>query len=529
MSLQPPIGIDLGTTNSVIGTVQNDEFEILGDDLGNRKTPSVVSHDWETDEVYVGRRAANRAISNPDSTIRSIKRYMGEEEEFHLGRETYRPEEISALILKKLVRGASETLGTQVTNAVITVPAYFGEHQRKATKVAGEIAGIEVDRIITEPTAACLAYGLHAHESKTVFVYDLGGGTFDCSVVDISDGFIDVQGVGGKTDLGGDDYDGLIVNWILDHIESEHGTRGTLENPELEARLFEAAKDAKHELTSRQSTTISLPYLELGNGQTVNVEVELTRDKFEDLATGPTDETLSECEDILQETSTSVEAIDEVLLVGGSTRMPIIRNNIQRFFGQAPRTGVNPDEVVALGAAAQAALIQDIPLPAASTTNALPATHSDEEGAIIGQDSKPALLDVLPQCIGAEMQDLETKEHYYEVIIGRGESIPTRESISTIPIEDFQTRTTFSIYQGDSGDLDENLKLDEFTLGPYPPREREEQEHTLEIEIDESGILHARAVDENHDVEEQITVETEFALTDSEIDKMKDDLPALHD
>ncbi|RLM94346.1 Hsp70 family protein [Haloarcula sp. Atlit-7R] len=525
----PPIGIDLGTSNSVIATVSGGDFEILENKRGDLKTPSVVSYDWDTDQVFVGKQAANRAVSNPEDTIQSIKRHMGDDDTFPLGNETHRPEGISALILKKLIQDAEEQLDRPVENAVITVPAYFSEKQRKATKKAGEIAGITVDRIISEPTAACLAYGLQTSSEKTVFVYDLGGGTLDCSIVNITDGIVEVEGVDGNDDLGGGDYDGLIVSWLMDQIEQEHGSRPAVTDPTVEARLFEAAKKAKHELTSLRSTTFSLPYVELEDGSTANFEKTLTRDTFKQITAGPTQETLDITKDFLRSAGVTPSDIDDVILVGGSTRMPAIQNAIEQLFGQKPRVGINPDTIVALGATAQACISQDIPVPSAAKTNITPKAEHSTDKPILGDDSQPVLVDVLPQTIGVGLADEKTGELYFQPLIAKNESIPAETEVSTTPLEDYQTHSTFKIYQGESESLEENELVDEFTLGPYPPKERDEASHRIHIHIDADGIINVEAVDEQHNIREGIQIDAEFELSESDMETMQSNLPALHE
>lgn len=525
----PPIGIDLGTSNSVIATATNGNFEILENKRGDRKTPSVVSYDWESNQVFVGKQAANRAVSNPEDTIQSIKRHMGDDETFPLGNETHRPEGISALILKKLVQDAEAQLDRPIENVVITVPAYFSEKQRKATKKAGEIAGITVDRIIPEPTAACLAYGLQASSEKSVFVYDLGGGTFDCSVVNISDGLVEVEGVDGNADLGGDDYDGLIVSWLIDQIEQNHGSKPDVSDPTVESRLFEAAKKAKHELTSLTSTSFSLPYVELEDGSTANFEKTLTRDTFKKITAGPTQETLDITKEFLKGAGIAPTDIDDVILVGGATRMPAIQNAVERLFSQEPKVGINPDTIVALGATAQACISQEIPVPSSESANITPKTDSPSNEAVLGSDSQPVLLDVLPQTIGVKMAQFETKETYFQPLIMKDESIPAETEISTTPLEDYQTHTTFEIYQGEAGTIEGNELVDEFTLGPYPPKERDEASHRMSIQIDADGIIHVEAVDEQHNIREGIQINAEFELSENDMQSMQSDLPALHD
>jgi len=528
MSQPPPIGIDLGTTNSLIATAEAGEFEVLTNDRGGQKTPSVLSYDWDAEAVHVGHSARNRSVSHPSDTIHSIKRWMGTEERFALGPDEYRPEAISALVLQKLRRDAAEALGRDVINAVVTVPAYFTDRERKATKKAGEIAGLTVDRIITEPTAACLAYGLGATSSETVFVYDLGGGTFDCSLVELSDGMIDVLGVDGATDLGGDDYDGLVVEWLCERITEEHGHRPARDSPEVESRLFDAARTAKHELSSRTSTKISLPYLDLADGDTVTVEQQLGREDFEQLVGGPTEETLAISRNLLENLDIPPTAVDRVLLVGGSTRMPIVSEAVTDLFGQSPEQGIDPDLVVALGATAQSCIIHDRPIPAASSADGLTVAETSSSGGVIDDDSQPVLLDVLPQTIGIKFKDDPSTEPYFQPIVPKGESVPAQVMTSTRPASDNQTHSTFEIYQGNAGTLAENQKLDEFTLGPYPPKPKSEHIHRLGLRIDENGIIYASAVDGNHDVRKDVTVEAALELSDETIARIRGELPPLH-
>jgi molecular chaperone DnaK len=529
MNINPaPIGIDLGTTNSVISTAINGEFEIIENNRGDRRTPSVVSYDADNDSVLVGKEAENRLIMYPEQTIKSVKRYMGEKEEFTLGSDSYRPEEISALILKKLIQDAESTLDRDLPSAVITVPAYFSERERKATKKAAEIAGLEVDRIIPEPTAACLAYGLQTAERKQIFVYDLGGGTFDVSVVTISEGVVDVKGVDGHTDLGGDDYDGLIVGWLEEQIKQKHNASPALEQPEIESRLFEAAKDAKHELSSRSTTTITLPHLELADGSVASIEQTLDKETFAEIARGPTEETLGICDSLLNELKIGPEYIDDVILVGGSTRMDIVQDAVKDYFGTEPKSRINPDQVVSLGATIQACIINDHELPTAKTTNVVPTREfRNQETALVSDDSNTVLFDVLPQSIGVSAYEPGTENLQYLPLLPKGESIPAEAQTNIMPHTDYQTSTKVEVYQGDSRSLIENTKIDEFTLGPYPPKRKENQDHRIKISVDSDGIIHVVAIDEQHNVRDDIQVEGEFELTENEVEQMQRTLPEL--
>lgn len=528
-----PIGIDLGTTNSVIGTSIHRDFEIIPSGNGERTTPSVVSYDTDAEQVFVGKQAANRAITYPEQTVESVKRHMGSKTEFELGPDVYQPEEVSALIIKQLVENAESHLSTSVDNAVITVPAYFDESQRKATKVAGEIAGLTVDRIIPEPTAACFAYGLQQATEKTVFVYDLGGGTFDCAIVDISNGMIEVRSVDGDDGIGGDDYDGLVVSWIIDQIVEEYGSKPAIDNPKVEALLFKHAADAKHELTSRQSTRLNLPYITLENGDTVNVELPLSRDTFNEIIRGPTEETVSIAKEFLAKWDLEPQDIDDVLLVGGATRTPLIQSSVRELFGQKPQTGINPDEVVAFGATAQACIIHDEPTPDISSTNIVPNQDRGTSSVLSDQsengNASPVLIDSLPQTVGMKLIRENSDEAYFQPLIAEGETLPAKTTISTSPAYDQQTHTTIEVFQGTGNSLKANTKLDEFTLGPYPPTDKGERDHMVTINIDQDGLIYLEAVDEDYNIRADIEIETEFGRTESEIEDMKQSLPSLRE
>lgn len=523
-----PIGIDLGTTNSVVATVSDGGFEVVPNARGDKKTPSVVSYDQDSQRVFAGRQADNRAIQHPEKTVKSVKRHMGTDETFSLGPDQYHPEEISGLILKKLIEDAEDELNQSLSDAVITVPAYFSDAQRRATKRAGEIAGITVDRVLPEPTAACLAYGLQSTAGKQVLVYDLGGGTFDCSAVKIDDGVIETLGVDGATDLGGDDYDSLIVNWVADTIADEYGSPPALNNPKVNQRLFGAAKEVKHELSGRTSVIHQLPFLELQNGDTIDYELNITREKFAEITAGPTQETIDIMNGFLNDLGLAPSQFDDVLLVGGATRIPTIRSAVKQFFGQEPRTDLNPDQIVALGAATQAAILNDIEVPAVSTTNLVPSTKASEGEAAINEGSNPILIDALPRTLGVELQERRTGDTYFQPLIQSGESIPARAEINVTPVRAHQTKTRFTIYQGDEGTLEGNDEIGELVLGPYPPKELAEYSQRATMEIDSDGIITFTAVSLDADVSDTTEIETRFDREEEAIGGTNPDLPALH-
>lgn len=533
MSNTPAIGIDLGTTNSAIALAEAGELDILPNANGDRLTPSVVAFDGRT--AVVGREAANQAAQYPEQTVHSVKRFMGTDQEIMLGEEgaksAFTPEELSALILKKVKADSETHLGRAIESAVITVPAYFNDRERQATKHAGEIAGLDVERIINEPTAACLAHGLRAGKEKAVLVYDLGGGTFDVSLIEINDGIFEVVATNGDTELGGDDWDSAIVGWLVEQIERDHSVT-VAENPATDERLFEAAKQAKHDLSSRQRVEISLPFLEIGT-DTYDVEQTLTRDVFERLTREYTEETIDICEELFSVVGYGPQAVDEVLLVGGSTRMPQIQERVADHFCREPSKRVNPDEAVALGAAAQSAIINQQALPAPNSAAAdVPASHAEDSG---GTGQPPAtrdaeeivLLDVTPQSLGVEaVYDLDTLDTRYEVLIPRNTPIPAQEAEIHSTVKDNQEYVTISVYQGE-GTLEENEQLDEFEIGPIPARPAGEPNIEIGFEINQDGILQVSAKDIDHEIGDDLEIESVFGLTRDEIDAMQQNLPAL--
>jgi molecular chaperone DnaK len=528
---QASIGIDLGTTNSAIAVAEADELDVLPNENGDRLTPSVIAFDGRT--ATVGREAANQSAQYPEQTAHSVKQWMGTDQEIVLGddgtKSGFTPEELSALILKKLTSDAESTLDRSIESAVITVPAYFNDRERQATKHAGEIAGLDVERIINEPTAACLAHGLRTGEEKAVLVYDLGGGTFDVSLIEINDGIFEVLATNGDTDLGGDDWDAAIVEWLTEQIEREHGV-SVGQNPATDERLFEAAKQAKHDLSSRQRAEISLPFLEIGN-QTYDVEQTLTRDTFEELTQNLVAETIDICEELFEVVEYGPQLVDEVLLIGGSTRMPQVQQHVADHFGREPSKRVNPDEAVALGAAAQSAIINQQALPMPNTASGdVPANQGS------GSDGQPpatrdaediVLLDVTPQSLGHEVvENVQTKETVYQVLIPRNTPVPAQEAEINSTVEDNQEYVEISVYQGE-GTLEENELLDEFQIGPIPPRPRGEPNIKIEFELDQDGLLQVRAEDVDHEIGDDLEIESVFGLTHDEIEAMQTNLPAI--
>lgn len=521
------IGIDLGTTNSACAHATATGLEIVPNKRGDRLTPSVISFDGRSREAAVGKQAANQAVQYPDRTVFSVKRFMGTDEEILLGDEgresAFTPEELSALILKKLAEDATVELGQPVEQAVITVPAYFNDRQRQATKHAGEIAGLSVERILNEPTAACLAYGLHSDTDRTVLVYDLGGGTFDSSLIEIGSGVFEVKATNGDTQLGGDDWDGRIVDWLETQVQTRDGTG--FEDGTTTERVFEAAKQAKHELTNRKQTTIRLPFLELGNA-TCNVEETLTRSQFEELTSDLTEETIYLCEELLEMAGYTSASIDAILLVGGSTRMPHVRDRVSEYFGIKPSLHVNPDEAVALGAAAQAAILDDDLLPVPSNGSGA-VERKRESGNLPTRDPGDiVLLTVTPQSLGLEAVDANTNKNFYSVLIDRNESIPASETKEYTTVEGDQRYVYFPVYQGD-GPLAENEQLDEFELGPIPPRPKGEPNIEVTFTIDQDGLLQVSAEDIEHNIGEEIAIESVFGLSQPEITEMTKNLPAV--
>ena len=489
MASEKILGIDLGTTNSAMAVMEGGDPEIIENSEGDRTTPSVVAFS-EDGERLVGKTAKNQAVQNPDRTIQSIKRHMGEGDyEVTVDDETYTPEQVSAMILQKMKRDAEEYLGEEVEKAVITVPAYFSDSQRQATKDAGKIAGFEVERIVNEPTAASMAYGLDDDTDQTVLVYDLGGGTFDVSILDLGGGVYEVVATSGDNDLGGDDWDNAIIEHLAQEFEEEHGI-DLREDRQALQRLKDAAEEAKIELSSRKETTINLPFIAAGDDGPINLETSLTRAKFESLTEDLIERTREPTQQAMEDAGVEEEGIDEVILVGGSTRMPQVREFIEDEVGVEPRRDVNPDEAVALGAAIQG-------------------------GVLSGEVDDLVLLDVTPLSLG-----IETKGGVFTRLIDRNTTIPTEASKVFTTAADNQTSVTVRVFQGEREIAEENELLDEFMLSGIPPAPAGTPQIEVTFSIDENGIVNVEAEDKGSGNTESVTIEGGTGLSDEEIDEM---------
>lgn len=484
------IGIDLGTTNSCVAVMEGGEAVVIPNPEGNRTTPSVVGFKKDGERI-VGESAKRQAITNPDRTVISIKRQMGTNHKVKIEDKEYTPQEISAMILQKLKADAEAYLGSTVTQAVITVPAYFNDSQRQATKDAGKIAGLDVLRIVNEPTAAALAYGLDKEE-ETILVYDLGGGTFDVSILELGDGTFEVKATSGDNRLGGDDFDQVIIDYLAAEFKKEHGIDLTKDKAATQ-RLKDAAEKAKKELSGVLTTTISLPFITMVDGVPQHLEINLTRAKFEELSAPLVERTLGPTRQALSDSGLSTSDIDKVVLVGGSTRIPAVQEAIKKLTGKEPHKGVNPDEVVALGAAIQA-------------------------GVLTGDVKDVVLLDVTPLSLG-----IETAGGVFTKMIDRNTTIPTSKSQVFSTYADMQTSVEIHVLQGERQMASGNKTLGRFMLGEIPPAPRGVPQIEVTFNIDSNGIVNVSATDKGTGKSQKITITSSSGLSDEEIDKMVKD------
>jgi molecular chaperone DnaK len=482
------LGIDLGTTNSCMSVMEGGEATVIANAEGGRTTPSVVGF-AKNGERMVGQVAKRQAVANPDRTIVSIKRRMGTDYKVTVDEKNYTPQEISAMILQKLKADAEAYLGEKIDKAVITVPAYFSDSQRQATKDAGRIAGLEVLRIVNEPTAAALAYGLDKGEDHTILVYDLGGGTFDVSILELGDGVFEVKATSGNNRLGGDDFDERIVNWMAEQFKKENGLDLRNDRMALQ-RLKEAAEKAKIELSGLASTGISLPFITAVNGEPKHLDMTLTRAKFDELTADLVDATVGPLKRALSDAGLEPKDLNKIILVGGSTRIPAVQEMVKKITGKEPYKGVNPDEVVAIGAAIQG-------------------------GVLTGEVKDIVLLDVTPLSLG-----LETLGGVFTRIIDRNTTIPTAKSQIFSTAADSQTAVDIHVLQGERPMAADNITLGQFRLDGIPPAPRGIPQIEVTFDIDANGIVHVSAKDKGTGKEQKVTITTSSGLKEDEIEKM---------
>ncbi len=488
------IGIDLGTTNSCVSVLEGGEPKVINNDEGGRTTPSVVA--FKGDDVLVGDRAKRQAVTNPKNTISSIKRLMGSGEKVSANGKEWTPEEISAKILAKLKADAESYLGEAVTQAVITVPAYFNDAQRQATKNAGKIAGLKVERIINEPTAAALAYGLDKQDkNQTILVYDLGGGTFDVSILELGDGVFEVKATAGNNHLGGDDFDKRIMDWMVSKFKEENDIDLSKDAMAMQ-RIKDAAEKAKKDLSGMSVTQINLPFISQNSDGPVHLDMELSKAKFEDLNRDLFDSTLEPVRKALKDAKLSNKDIDEVILVGGSSRIPYIQDLVKKELDKEPHKGVNPDEVVAMGASIQG-------------------------GVITGEVNDIVLLDVTPLSLG-----LETLGGIMTTLIPRNTTIPTSKKQVFSTAADNQPAVDINVLQGERQMAKDNKSLGQFQLTNIPPAPRGVPQIEVTFDIDANGIVNVKAKDLGTNKEQSITISNSSNLSDEEVDKMMKDAEA---